>query len=72
MKTPAILLASASFLFISAIHAADPYAPNGTKAETVSPLIEITVDYVQMSAEDAGPCCMARTRRRRVWPGMKR
>lgn len=54
MKTPAILLASASFLFISAIHAADPYAPNGTKAETVSPLIEITVDYVQMSAQDAG------------------
>jgi len=53
MKAPAILLVIATFLFVSPSHAADP-APDGKKADPVSPLIEITVDYVQMTAEDAG------------------
>lgn len=43
MKTRALLLATVLF-FTTRAHAADP----------VSPLIEITVDYVQMTAEDAG------------------
>lgn len=54
MKIPALLLATSALIFVSPIQSADPFAPNGTKADPVSPLIEITVDYVQMSAEDAG------------------
>ena len=44
MKTSALLFATAALLFDSTTQAAEP----------VSPLIEITVDYVQMTAEDAG------------------
>lgn len=51
---PTALLFAAALSFILTTHAADPFAPDGAKSEPVSPLIEITVDYVQMTAEDAG------------------
>lgn len=54
MKKPATLVTSFSILFIAVTHAADPFAANGDNAETVTPLIEITADYIQMSAQDAG------------------